>query len=82
MNEPIYTSTSRKDYIVYPNRVVLGNVIIPRSAIHKLVWVEPDKCFAGMLQIFIGSYPTSIQVLHEQKQDFEDFKKAIEQILL
>ncbi|MBQ4584659.1 MAG: hypothetical protein IJA82_00455 [Clostridia bacterium] len=83
MNEAIYTSLSRSDYVVYANRIVLGNIVIPRSAITKMVWVEPDKSFPGMLQIFVGALdPISIQVLYDLKQDFTDFKNAIESILL
>ncbi|MBQ7760457.1 MAG: hypothetical protein IJ400_00220 [Clostridia bacterium] len=83
MNETIYTSLTRSDYIVYNNRIALGNVIIPRSAIVKLVWVEPDKSFPGMLQIFTGNLdPISVQVLYNSRQDFIDFKKAIESILI
>ena len=83
MNEAIYTSLSRSDYVVYANRVVLGNVVIPRSAITKLLWVEPDKSFPGMLQIFVSTLsPISIQVLYDLRQDFIDFKSAIESILM
>ena len=80
--QPLYVSTSRNDYIVYPNRIVLGDITIPRSAITKIVWVEPYNSFTGMIKIHYSTFVTEITVSKENKSDLMAFKSALDEILL
>ena len=81
MSEVIYISTTRNDHIVYTNRVVLGDTVIARSAIVKLLWIEPSA-YPGMLKIFYGNgYVAEIVLNKENKTDYMLFKESIEEIL-
>ena len=79
--EPIYISSTRNDYVIYPNRVVLGNTVIARSAITKLVWVDPYNSFTGMLKIYYADSVAEITVSEQSKPDYTSFKEALEKIL-
>ncbi|MBQ7353767.1 MAG: hypothetical protein IJW54_07195 [Clostridia bacterium] len=79
--EPLYISTTRNDHIIYPNRVVLGNTIIARSAIIKLVWVDPYKSFTGMLKIYYADSVAEISITEESKPDYTIFKETLEEII-
>ena len=80
--DALYVSATRNDYIIYPNRVVLGNTVIPRSAISKIVWVEPYHSFTGMIKIYYDGFITEITVSMESKPDFLAFKETLEEILM
>ena len=80
--EALYISTTRNDYIIYPNRIVLGNTVIARSSIIKLVWVEPYNSFTGMLKIYYADSVAEIIVTEESKPDFNVFKETLEEILI